>query len=276
MRGDEGHLTCVGSLAELSELTGRDQTGLDPHRPYIDEVTFACPVEGCTDQATRVPEVIDAWYDSGSMPFAQWGYPYRNAELFNSQYPAQFICEAIDQTRGWFYTLMAVGTLVFDRSSYENVLCLGHILAEDGRKMSKHLGNIPTHPLMSQQGRAVRWLCRRRLPGLPLFGHLIRRRRPQVLLTTEHGRLQPSTPAPPTCRRSTAIPRPADRPLRRAARRGHVLVTMYPGARRLGTPRVRNCCPFVDDLSNGPARSRRLLQGDTPRCARSEVAHGHR
>ncbi|MBY8886158.1 isoleucine--tRNA ligase [Streptomyces sp. PTM05] len=156
-RCEQEHLTCVGSLAELSELTGRDLSGLDPHRPYIDEVTFACPQ--CGETATRVDEVIDAWYDSGSMPFAQWGYPYRNKEVFERTYPAQFISEAIDQTRGWFYTLMAVGTLVFDRSSYENVVCLGHILAEDGRKMSKHLGNIlEPIPLMDQHGAdAVRW-----------------------------------------------------------------------------------------------------------------------
>ncbi|MBL1097048.1 isoleucine--tRNA ligase [Streptomyces coffeae] len=155
----EDHLTCVGSLAELSELTGSDQSGLDPHRPFIDEITFTCTAEGCSLTAERVPEVIDAWYDSGSMPFAQWGYPYRNKELFEKRYPAQFISEAIDQTRGWFYTLMAVGTLVFDKSSYENVVCLGHILAEDGRKMSKHLGNIlQPIPLMDQHGAdAVRW-----------------------------------------------------------------------------------------------------------------------
>ena len=156
-RCEQDHLTCVGSLAELSGLTGTDQSGLDPHRPYIDEVVFACGE--CGGTATRVPEVIDAWYDSGSMPFAQWGYPYRNKELFERTYPAQFISEAIDQTRGWFYTLMAVGTLVFDRSSYENVVCLGHILAEDGRKMSKHLGNIlEPIPLMDEHGAdAVRW-----------------------------------------------------------------------------------------------------------------------
>ncbi|MFI6283639.1 isoleucine--tRNA ligase [Streptomyces sp. NPDC051018] len=156
-RCEEDHLTCVGSRAELSELTGSDQSSLDPHRPFIDEVTFDCPQ--CSGTATRVPEVIDAWYDAGSMPFAQWGYPYRNKELFEKRYPAQFISEAIDQTRGWFYTLMAVGTLVFDKSSYENVVCLGHILAEDGRKMSKHLGNIlQPIPLMDQHGAdAVRW-----------------------------------------------------------------------------------------------------------------------
>ncbi|QPP09343.1 isoleucine--tRNA ligase [Streptomyces bathyalis] len=158
-RCEEGHLTCVGSLAELTKLTGTDQSALDPHRPYIDEITFGCPAESCSLTATRVPEVIDAWYDSGSMPFAQWGYPYKNKELFEKRYPAQFISEAIDQTRGWFYTLMAVGTLVFEKSSYENVVCLGHILAEDGRKMSKHLGNIlEPIPLMDQHGAdAVRW-----------------------------------------------------------------------------------------------------------------------
>jgi isoleucyl-tRNA synthetase len=160
-RCEQDHLTCVGSLSELSSYVGRDLTDLDPHRPYIDEVTFAC--KECGETATRVPEVIDAWYDSGSMPFAQWGAPHRNAEEFERSYPAQFICEAIDQTRGWFYTLMAVGTLVFDRSSYETVLCLGHILDEQGRKMSKHLGNIlDPFELFERHGAdALRWfmLC---------------------------------------------------------------------------------------------------------------------
>jgi isoleucyl-tRNA synthetase len=154
---DPGRLVAVGSLAELSELTGRDLSDLDPHRPFIDDVTFTLPGEEGTFR--RVRQVIDAWYDSGSMPFAQWGAPHRNREQFEAAYPAQFICEAIDQTRGWFYTLMAVGTLVFEKSSYENVLCLGHILAEDGRKMSKHLGNIlEPIPLMDRHGAdAVRW-----------------------------------------------------------------------------------------------------------------------
>jgi isoleucyl-tRNA synthetase len=154
---DPGKLVAVASLAELSELTGRDLTDLDPHRPFIDEVTFTLPGEEGTYR--RVRQVIDAWYDSGSMPFAQWGAPHQNQAEFEAAYPAQFICEAIDQTRGWFYTLMAVGTLVFGRSSYEDVLCLGHILAEDGRKMSKHLGNIlEPIPLMDRHGAdAVRW-----------------------------------------------------------------------------------------------------------------------
>ena len=151
------HVTCVGSLAELSGHAGRDLSGLDPHRPYVDDVTFPCPE--CGDEARRVPDVIDAWYDSGSMPFAQWGAPHQNQETFEASFPAQFICEAIDQTRGWFYSLMAVNTLVFGRSSYENVVCLGHILAADGRKMSKHLGNVlKPIPLMDKHGAdALRW-----------------------------------------------------------------------------------------------------------------------
>ncbi|MBV9097434.1 MAG: isoleucine--tRNA ligase [Frankiaceae bacterium] len=160
-RCDNDHLTCVGSLAELSALSGSDVTHLDPHRPFIDDVTLPCPE--CSATATRVPEVIDCWYDAGSMPFAQWGAPHRNAEEFDRAYPAQFICEAIDQTRGWFYTLMAIGTLVFDRSSYETVLCLGHILDEQGRKMSKHLGNVlDPFELFERHGAdALRWfmLC---------------------------------------------------------------------------------------------------------------------
>ena len=154
---DPSRLVCVGSLAELSELTGTDLTDLDPHRPYVDEPTFTLPDVPGTFR--RVPQVIDGWFDSGSMPFAQFGAPYRNNAEFERSYPADFICEAIDQTRGWFYTLMVVGTLVFDRSSYRNVVCLGHLVAEDGRKMSKHLGNIlEPMPLMQRHGAdAVRW-----------------------------------------------------------------------------------------------------------------------
>ena len=154
---DPADLICVGSLAELGELAGRDLSDLDPHRPFIDDVEIVR--DGATYR--RVPEVIDAWFDSGSMPFAQWGYPHvsGSAEKLEANYPADFICEAIDQTRGWFYSLMAVGTLVFDESSYRNVVCLGHILAEDGRKMSKHFGNIlEPIPLMEAHGAdAVRW-----------------------------------------------------------------------------------------------------------------------
>ncbi len=156
-RCTEEHLTCIGSLAELGGLAGQDLSDLDPHRPYVDDVTFPCP--RCTATAARVPEVIDGWYDSGAMPFAQWGYPHTGQDTFARKYPADFICEAIDQTRGWFYTLMAVGTLVFEQSAYRTVLVLGHILDDDGRKMSKHLGNIlEPIPLMDDHGAdAVRW-----------------------------------------------------------------------------------------------------------------------
>ena len=153
----EEHVTCVGSLSELSTLAGEDLTGLDPHRPFVDEITFACPV--CEERARRVPEVIDVWYDSGAMPFAQHGAPLRNFDEFAGAYPAQFICEALDQTRGWFYSLMAVGTLVFGRSAYENVVCVGLLVDERGVKMSKHLGNVlEPIPLMEAHGAdALRW-----------------------------------------------------------------------------------------------------------------------
>jgi isoleucyl-tRNA synthetase len=156
---DPSQRVAVGSLAELGELAGRDLSGTDPHRPFVDDITFTKP--GVPGTFRRVPEVIDGWYDSGSMPFAQWGYPHAegSVELFERAFPAQFISEAIDQTRGWFYTLMAVNTIVHGRSSYENVVCLGHIVAEDGRKMSKHLGNVlEPIPLMEAHGAdALRW-----------------------------------------------------------------------------------------------------------------------
>jgi len=158
-RCPDNHLYCVGSLAELSQLSGRELSQTDPHRPYVDDIMFPCPE--CSLTMNRVSEVIDCWYDSGAMPFAQWGYPHKegSTEAFEAAYPADFICEAIDQTRGWFYTLMTIGTLVFDESSYKTVLCLGHILDKDGRKMSKHLGNVlQPIPLMDQHGAdAVRW-----------------------------------------------------------------------------------------------------------------------
>ena len=158
-RCPEGHLYCVGSLAELSALSGKELTATDPHRPFVDDITIPCTE--CSETMVRVNEVIDCWYDSGAMPFAQWGYPHKegSVEKFKAAYPADFIAEAIDQTRGWFYTLMTIGTLVFDQSSYETVLCLGHILDKDGRKMSKHLGNVlEPMALMDQHGAdAVRW-----------------------------------------------------------------------------------------------------------------------
>jgi isoleucyl-tRNA synthetase len=164
-RCGRGHLRCVGSLAELSDLAGRDLTGIDPHRPTIDEVTFACSscaAEGNDDElavARRVEPVIDAWFDSGSMPAAQVGYPHLpgSAEAFT--FPADFISEAIDQTRGWFYSLLAINVLIFGESPYRHVVCLGHIIDADGRKMSKSLGNIidPWKILDTRGADAMRW-----------------------------------------------------------------------------------------------------------------------
>ncbi len=156
-RCGEGHLTCVGSRAELSTHTAIDVSTIDPHRPAIDEVTFACPTCGAT--ATRVLPVIDAWFDSGSMPAAQWGYPHVPGSEESFAYPAEFIAEAIDQTRGWFYSLLAVNTLVFGSTPYRHVLCLGHIVDEDGRKMSKSLGNVidPWDVLDTRGADPLRW-----------------------------------------------------------------------------------------------------------------------
>ncbi|HXF37896.1 MAG TPA: isoleucine--tRNA ligase, partial [Actinomycetota bacterium] len=159
-RCPDGHDTVVGSLAELSELAGRDVTGIDPHKPAIDEVAIRCP--SCGRQARRVPEVIDTWYDSGAMPYAQWGYHPelgRGVREFEQRFPADFISEAVDQTRGWFYSLMAEAVLLFDATAYRNVVCLGHIVDKDGRKMSKSLGNVidPWEVLDRQGADALRW-----------------------------------------------------------------------------------------------------------------------
>lgn len=148
----------VGSRAELGTLANQDLDLFDPHRPFVDDITLPCPK--CGSEARRVPDVADAWFDSGAMPFAQWGYPHQNVELFHQHYPADYICEAIDQTRGWFYTLLAESTLLFGDSAYQTCLCLGHIVDEDGRKMSKSLGNIlDPFELIDRHGAdALRWL----------------------------------------------------------------------------------------------------------------------
>ncbi|MBW4029044.1 MAG: isoleucine--tRNA ligase, partial [Acidobacteria bacterium] len=153
----ENHLTCVGSLAELSALTGRDLSDLDPHRPAIDEVVVPCRT--CGQVARRVEPVIDAWFDSGAMPAAQVGYPHVAGSAEAMQLPAQLIAEAIDQTRGWFYSLLAVNTLVFGTAPYEHVLCLGHIVDENGKKMSKSQGNVidPWEVLTTRGADALRW-----------------------------------------------------------------------------------------------------------------------
>jgi isoleucyl-tRNA synthetase len=148
---------CVGSLSELSEKTGRDQSGLDPHRPYVDEVTWKCAK--CGGRMQRVPDLIDVWFDSGAMPVAQWHYPFENREMFEKQFPADYICEAVDQTRGWFYTLHAISTLLFDSVCFKNVICLGLVLDGEGFKMSKSKGNIvdPWEVLNAHGADAFRW-----------------------------------------------------------------------------------------------------------------------
>ena len=153
-----GHQECIGSRKELAERSGdASAEKLELHRPYIDGVTFTCP--DCGKQMKRVPEVIDCWFDSGAMPFAQYHYPFENKELFESQFPAQFISEAVDQTRGWFHSLMAESTLLFNKAPYENVIVLGHVQDENGQKMSKSKGNAvdPFEALDQYGADAIRW-----------------------------------------------------------------------------------------------------------------------
>ncbi len=152
-----GHLHSVGSIAELKELSDNCPEDIELHRPFIDNVTIKCP--HCGKQMHRVPEVIDCWFDSGSMPFAQHHYPFENKELFESQFPADFISEAVDQTRGWFYSLLAISTLIFDKAPFKNVIVLGHVQDENGQKMSKSKGNAvdPFDALESFGADAIRW-----------------------------------------------------------------------------------------------------------------------
>ncbi len=152
-----GTHVCIGSVRELEERSGQDLSDLDLHRPYIDEVTFPC--DSCGGTMRRVPEVIDVWFDSGAMPYAQWHYPFENQDIFEGQYPADFVCEAVDQTRGWFYSLHAISTLLFNKPAFKNCVVLGLILDEQGRKMSKSLGNVvdPWDVLNQHGADAVRW-----------------------------------------------------------------------------------------------------------------------
>jgi len=154
---DNNHKICIGSIAELKEKAVDVLQDLDLHRPYVDNIVIKCPE--CGKDMRRVPEVIDVWFDSGSMPYAQYHYPFENKELFNSSFPADFICEAIDQTRGWFYTLLTISTLLFKKSCFKNVLCLGLINDEKGQKMSKSKGNVvnPWDILNKQGADALRW-----------------------------------------------------------------------------------------------------------------------
>ncbi|MBO5454011.1 MAG: isoleucine--tRNA ligase [Clostridia bacterium] len=152
-----GHRHAIGSIEELKSMSDNCPDNIELHKPYIDAVNIKC--DKCGKSMTRVPEVIDCWFDSGSMPFAQWHYPFENKDIFDENFPADFISEAIDQTRGWFYTLMAISTLIFGKSPYKNVIVLGHVQDKDGQKMSKHKGNVvdPWDVLNNQGADAVRW-----------------------------------------------------------------------------------------------------------------------
>lgn len=151
------HQECIGSVDELSEKTGRDLSDLDLHRPYVDDIQWTC--SECGGTMRRVPELIDVWFDSGSMPVSQWHYPFENQAEFETHHPADFICEAVDQTRGWFYSLHAISSLLFDKEAFKNVICLGLILDGDGQKMSKSRGNVvtPWEVIDKNGADAMRW-----------------------------------------------------------------------------------------------------------------------
>ncbi len=268
-RCGEGHLRCIGSLAELSEAAGRDVSGVDPHRPGIDEVTLPCPE--CPpghSSMTRVEPVIDAWFDSGSMPTAQWGYPVADGSSERFVYPADFICEAIDQTRGWFYSLLAVNTLVRGTTPYRNVLCLGHIVDADGRKMSKSIGNVidPWEILTTRGADPLRWwMFSQGSPWTPtrVSFEVIDSAMRDTLLTlwntwsffTTYASLNGFDPSDP------AIPDPADRPvldrwmLSRLAATVGTVTTSLDGYEPF--PAATAIAELIDDTSNWYVRRSR-------------------
>ena len=190
---DCAHRVCIGSVADLKAAALPDQQAqvdnLDLHRPYVDDIILACPVAGCPGQMRRIPEVMDAWFDSGAMPFAQWHYPFDNPEIeTDGRFPADYICEAVDQTRGWFYSLHALATLLREQPSYRNVICLGLILDGRGQKMSKHVGNVvqPSAVLDAHGADALRWyLFTASHPGEPrrFSDQLVNETLRRVLLT---------------------------------------------------------------------------------------------
>jgi isoleucyl-tRNA synthetase len=284
----DGRQICVGSLAELSELSGQDLSNLDPHRPYVDDVVIPDPDADPSlpeDQrvARRVPEVIAAWFDSGSMPFAQWGAPHQNKETFEENFPAQYISEAIDQTRGWFYSLLAVSTLVFGRNSFENVVVLGHILAEDGRKMSKHLGNVMQPiPVMDQHGAdALRWFMlasgspwTARRVGHAALEEIVRKVLLTYYSTTSFFTLYANAGSGWDHSKLAEAPAPQDRPLLDRwllSELNEVVRDVTEAMDKFDTTGAgRRLTAFVDDVSNWYVRrSRRRFWGgaDTPEGA---------
>ena len=267
-RCELGHARAVGSLAELGELAGRDVTDVDPHRPAIDEVTFDCP--DCGGESRRVPEVIDTWYDSGAMPFAQWGYHPASAGASRSSSgtsPPTSSPRRSTRRAGWFYTLMAEGVLHFDSTAYRNVVCLGHIIAADGRKMSKSLGNMfdPWEALDRQGADALRWFmitngspwASRRI-GHEVLDDVLR----QFLLTIRHVHAffvtyatadawDPASPAPPL-RERPLLDRWILSQLARTVRAARDGLDAYDA-----TGAGRRIERFVDDLSNWYVRRSR-------------------
>ena len=218
---------CVGSVSELAERSGANLKDLDLHRPYVDDVTWPCRVQDCTGTMQRVPEVMDCWFDSGMMPLAQWHYPFENRDIeTDGRLPADYICEAVDQTRGWFYSLHALSTLMQDDIAYRNVICLGLILDGRGRKMSKRLGNIvePDTILDAHGADALRWyLFTASHPGEPAGSPTGWCSRPCARCCSPCGTSIPSSPTTPT---STSSSRPKSPPT--GVRRPSLIAGFWP------------------------------------------------
>jgi isoleucyl-tRNA synthetase len=276
-----GHETAVGSLEELSTLAGRDLTAIDPHRPGIDEVTFDCPT--CGQEARRVPYLIDVWFDAGAMPYAQWGYrgPGSNAEeAFTKRFPADFIAEGLDQTRGWFYTLMAESVLLFGQNAYRNVVCLGLLLDAQGRKMSKRLGNVidPSTVIDEYGADALRWFLLAggspwadRRVSMEGFAQIVR----QFLLTlwntyaffvTYANIDRPDLAAAPSTSERPVLDRWALSQLNRTVAVCREAMDAYDATRA-----AKRIAAFVEDLSNWYVRRSRRRFWDPGRSAGSSL-----
>lgn len=273
-----GEMVCIGSVKELSALAGRDLSELDLHRPHVDAITFPNP-NGSGGTMRRVAEVIDVWFDSGAMPVAQWGYPASNHAMFEEQFPADYICEAVDQTRGWFYTLHSIASMTFKSVAFKNVICLGHILDGEGQKMSKSKGNVidPWDVMNAHGSDAMRWyMYTAGPPGEPrrfsmdLVGDVVKKFWSTIWNTyaffvtyANIASWSPASDAPPIAERD-----PLDRWLLAALHKlardvGNAYETFdVPGA-------TRPVQAFVEDLSNWYVRlsRRRFWEGDASAMA---------